>query len=476
MRATPAGLLLVLLLQTAFVPEYCLAAWSLNGDSSTTPKPSNEVWKHWSEQIFDSPNEFWAVNDRANFHNFLAELPLSPDLQGRLTAAFTKREQLSALDQNDLISFYSTRFAKALQSDEPLIRIDPSLKAELEKQPAALEKIYSYLLEKGDGPPHREFADAASATAFLGGHAGQDGNLVPKMESRKHFGFLPLREEHKVFFFSPTSWKQLPEQAKKDFYDSYASFAFDPDRPGLKMPREYSEMVRMSYQTDADIQEIIDTFAFDRTAAEKSALRRYLELRRKRYGSDGTSWVPFNRILPRGLRKNLDTFTLCSGANCLNSVQNLWSEGKYQKKFSNAQELFHFLSGNFHALGPGEDLRPGDVLVYEDENGVVTHADYFLAQSKGGFGGGRDSFVYTKNGLTKISPYTLRNKSMIERMYFPNGQFRLAVFRANPGQGSPAHPPGKGPFPYYFDSVSPGIHSAGECARYFHDLPLPATP
>jgi hypothetical protein len=139
--------------------------------------------------------------------------------------------------------------------------------------------------------------------------------------------------------------------------------------------------------------------------------------------------VPLQNILFPFIRKTINTFSTCHGPNCFNMGANVHKGNHFvQESLPYERLLMDVIYATYRLMAQKESLRAGDVMVYRDEDGGVSHVSVYIAPVKTA-NGRDDHLVYTKNGFNKFNPYMFQLRSKNEKIYFEDKKFQLMVFR-----------------------------------------------
>src|SRR5206468_2987345 len=125
-------------------------------------------------------------------------------------------------------------------------------------------------------------------------------------------------------FYTPDVWPLLPDQLKMKIIRSYTSSG--NGRTGLS--------IDLTYTRDDDIGAIAQKYAGER---DPRIIERYLRLKLSQ-SSTGTVTLPLEKLLHSFIRKNINTYNVCSGPNCLNSAISVNEGNDYEKKYINATD------------------------------------------------------------------------------------------------------------------------------------------
>jgi hypothetical protein len=418
-----------LLLLIALLGNSALASWHVRRASyQDIPTITPDVRKAWMAGIFESCSEFWLIRDKFTFLKLLTSLGVDPVLTERLMASSS--EQLSREESNDLITFAIALDREARKNENyRLLRITPDIKEALKREAGALDGIYNYLVDTDGAPPHLSFPTATAYQVYLEYLKVPRGVEPPIVVQRKPG--LPFFPKKRItVFFTPDNWLRLPDEMKADFIKINLTSG---DTPGQRLYNEVSDVIGLEFTSCEDIPGIVEAYAMGRNGSEKRALARYLGCLMEK--SPGRVGIRLQRIMPSRLRHILNTYTTCSGPNCLNFV--MLTPGHIGKKYSGVDEIREFLASGFRSVKPEEPLRPGDIMVYENEKGEIVHAMYFLTEACDQSllrTSDTVQLVLTKNGLTKFSPYAVQPRDRVEQVYVrrpDRGGYRLAVFRVD---------------------------------------------
>ncbi|MEC1177819.1 hypothetical protein P9B03_04930 [Metasolibacillus meyeri] len=123
--------------------------------------------------------------------------------------------------------------------------------------------------------------------------------------------------------------------------------------------------------------------------------------------------------LPVFLKPYANKFCAQQGANCLAAVLYGISEGKqpwFIGEWVHQKTFIEKLRQYKYRLTDVDDLRSGDVAIWNDENGVIQHAAYYIGQN----------LFFNKHGQTIFNPWKLLTK---ETLYKEWANLKVAVYR-----------------------------------------------
>lgn len=139
--------------------------------------------------------------------------------------------------------------------------------------------------------------------------------------------------------------------------------------------------------------------------------------------------------MPPFIQAMLNNFSDCHGPNCFNSALNVNRERNFKlESVRDGKALLKDAYSKYRYVRPEESLRTGDLLVYSDESGTITHAASYVD----------DDIVFTKNGYGRHLAYRFENIETMENVYFHDRKFRLMVLRI----------PNRGEMPVALDALA----------------------
>lgn len=130
--------------------------------------------------------------------------------------------------------------------------------------------------------------------------------------------------------------------------------------------------------------------------------------------------LPLESVLPRYIRRHLNRFQACSGANCYAAALSALGPYEGSGRYEEDDRMMARLESPLYAEVSGAEPEPGDVLVYRNPGSTeYGHASVYLG----------DGLVFTKNGVGRYTPYLLQTRAENEFLYFPRGEMRMRAFR-----------------------------------------------
>lgn len=215
----------------------------------------------------------------------------------------------------------------------------------------------------------------------------------------------------------PTSW----QTTIRGFVIQKAQAA--TERTGLQLALVFND--------EDDVRSIAQTFSSNRDVAPLERLL-FMTLREQH---DAQASIPLVAILPKIIRKHINTYSDYTGPNCHNAALAVAMDRRYQIAYQGPEGILAQLQDlEAVPVQAGEPLSFGDVMIYGDGSGVALHSSTYTASV-----GGRD-ILFTKNGLSANSPYIFQYRSDVEQIYFPHGGHVLSVFRpSQSGRGGKLH-------------------------------------
>lgn len=371
--------------------------------SPMLPIVDSETLSEWKKDVFGI-GEVWVLTDPEGFYNSLLGAKIAPELLKELKNS--RRVELTSTERANLITFYSPEDAKEI------LILSAELKARLPY--AVLAAAYRSLYQTGRLPPFRKFESFRHLNAFfIRSEFSND-----QIEKVKNSIFKIEREVY--FIYSPEIWPDLNEKMKIALIHKYTRDT--AQRRGLH--------IELTYGATDNLSEIAERYAGGRDPKKiEEFLRNQLERSRNK-----TVTVPLSSILHPVIQDRIDTHTPCSGPNCFNSSLSVNEGSDYKLVFTRADDLalFDELYRKYRFVLPAEALQTGDVLLYLGENGKPVHASTYIAEN----------IVFTKNGASRFNPYIFQTFETNLSVYFPNGNYKIMVFRRPKVNESPVSPRG----------------------------------
>jgi hypothetical protein len=423
---------------TLLIASLALAAPTIGGTgvlsfTQITPAVSARVVTEWKKDFFDGP-EVWVLDHAQEFFQTLKSSGMSPELYAQLEQRFSKN--LPPEDYARINDFYSMR------EMEGFISLKPELKAALPTE--ILRVVYASLLKNKQAPPSDTFASREEAFTHFQ-RSGLAAHAIAELNDK-----IYEIDGTFYFFYTPDTWPLLNDHLKLKLIRSFVPNR--PSRQGLQ--------VDLSFTNKDDIAGIAALYAGTR---DPRALERYLRILLKK-SSTGSVTIPLAKILQPFIRKNINTYTVCSGPNCYNSGLSVNEGNSYQQKnVPTDRDLLDAVYQKYRVVKSGEALQSGDLLAYRTRGENVAHVATYVG----------NEIVYTKNGMSKFNPYIFQPRFQMEGMYFPSGKFQLIVFRiakkGEPVVNRAGFESGLGRPEYYLDRISPSPAPGGtlRCAEMF---------
>jgi len=188
--------------------------------------------------------------------------------------------------------------------------------------------------------------------------------------------------------------------------------------------------VTLAIDHDANLAAIANKYRMGRDPkAIEILLRKQLEASSGRAVS-----IPLETILPKFIRKMVNSYAPDSGPNCFNAALCVGRAAKYELTYirgDDAQATQEVMRQELNAdgyryVGTNEKLLVGDLLIYFVKNGAdfeIWHAARFLG----------DGIMFTKNGSASSSPFIFQPVELMERIYLQNLDYKITVFRPEIG-------------------------------------------
>lgn len=357
--------------------------------AAINPTVDQKTMSAWNKDLFGI-DELWFLDDKNSFFHALSKSGISDDLYTQL-----EKMVLTNLAADEVVNVFT--FQNIVYAHSYLL-VPSSLKQQIPHE--ILRSIYEYLLETERSPPLIRFNSVSEASQYFT-RFKISGKAFETMMDR----LFKIKGTY-YFFFTRDVWSELSNELRLDFIRQFTGG--DDFQRGLK--------VDLTYTANDDLIGIAKHYAGER---HSRALERYLRLLLAR-SSTGSVTIPLSSILHPFIRKQINTYAICSGPNCFNTGLNVNQGNFYEKKFiSGGEELLDKAYRRYRFVKPDEQLTAGDLMIYQDSEGRIIHVSTYIS----------NSLVFTKNGFSKFNPYVFQTRSQNESLYFPDQKFKLIVLR-----------------------------------------------
>jgi hypothetical protein len=362
---------------------------------------NTEALVEWKKDIFET-DEIWVIKDIQFFFNSLRTSGISQEMYKQLLNRL--RATMSDNEFVKVAPFYP------LNRTQGFLFLPLEIKNQLPMR--VLQTAYTNLLETKHAPPFLSFSTIVEASAFFEQY-GLQGQALENTLNR----VFDINGTH-YFFFTQDTWSKVTDKLKMKLINLHAGDSVDPQQ-GLQ--------VDLIFTNSDDIAGIADRYSGERNP---KILERYLRLLLAQ-SQTGEVTIPLSKILHPFIRKNINTYTSCSGPNCFNSGISVNEGHAYEQRYIRDEAAFlDIVFRKYRFVNPTEELQAGDLLMYKNSNGHLVHVSTYIT----------NDIVYTKNGFSKLTPYLFQLRSKNEEGYFPDGKYQLTVFRiAKQGESVVSH-------------------------------------
>ncbi len=356
------------------------------------PPLTREVQDKWMAEFFEGP-EIWYFRSETELHNLLDAASLNEDVRKEFEVSFKPR-----MTTEETIK--ATNWLPSPANSDGFIPVPRELRAKLSHD--FLQAMYEHQLRLVGKTPLA--IQKNSEDEFFRVLNDRMWRLSRKQREEVRKNLFTINGKLN-FFITPATWDLLPPSIRKETIEFTTS--------GIQA--QGIDPFITIHPAD-DVEAIGRFFAGERNPA---VVIRYLQMLKRR-NPEIPFEVPLEKILHPFIRKMVDTYSLCHGPNCFDAGRNVSLGNSYRPEFlSSGEELEADLKTRFQLAKHGDRYRPGDLLVYETPYGKLVH----VAAVAG------DGLVFTKNGMSKTSPYLFQERTVMERVYFPDGRFKVRTYR-----------------------------------------------
>lgn len=391
------------------------------------PKPMPQLMDRWIEDYFDH-DEVWRFEDRATYDAFVDSQSVDEGMKSELKGLY--RDSIDTHAEARAMGHFD------MTTPGGFVVIPKKIRAKLPKPLVEAAVWYQYDVMDVTLDNIIVMRDWKELQAYFQKHgfSTEARGRILKDTLRSGGEFLIL--------FNPENWRHFPRSAREEI----VSQQFIEGRASRSVE------ARIQIRQGDDLAAIARKYAGER---DPRPIERYL---RKTLGSSPSVDIPLEKILHPFIRKWLDAYSHCHGPNCFNTGLNVNRGAHSVIEHTPQHALMREAYENYRFVRPAEGLQVGDLLIYRDPQGLVDHVSTYVG----------DGLVFTKNGLARESPYVFQEMADNERIYFPEGEFRLSVMR-KPG-------PGEAPVGAKIYPLEPPVIYRAEPKRAPASRPKSATP
>lgn len=139
------------------------------------------------------------------------------------------------------------------------------------------------------------------------------------------------------------------------------------------------------------------------------------------YAKKWDDWAcyEFPKKAPIHLQKYANTFPSEAGSNCLSATLFAISKQEWMiHEWVHPKTFLQALSNAHYFLTNNEELCAGDVVTWENSDGIIQHAAYHIV----------DNFFFNKDGQTFFNPWKITSWSEIKEDW---KEYRINIYRKN---------------------------------------------
>ena len=227
--------------------------------------------------------------------------------------------------------------------------------------------------------------------------------------------------------------KKLAEQEGIKIKEDFKIIVGAPipyDHPDTTHPGHYYKDARLLLPPDIDLDSVAAAFSL---FFPKESIKEKLETAKKQ----GKQSIDLMELLPSFVREKIGARAECKGPNCWNTTLNVHNPST-GIRFTSEAQMEEELDRNYSRLGPGETLRPGDVLVIRatDNYGEPPSLDHTAIYLGNGL-------IFHKRSWLQTDPYAIETFDQKFKTYKNFVETNVQFYRYKSGHsaigGNAAH-------------------------------------
>lgn len=354
-----------------------------------TVLPDQQVFNAWKEDIY-ATQEFWAVNDKEHFFEFLQKIGAGPDVLKRLNQFYHPAIPSELL--GTLYSLYeSPRYAEIFY---PVNKFKSKIPKHI------LAEIYFYLASEKRLPLVISYPTYQELKQEL------KKMKLPRLLLKKTLHSSYKKNDTYFVPITPTLWRWIPEDFRHYIVSALTK----------AMNTDVALSIDIKIDKDTNIDRVSKLISGDRDPAYIKELLQ----QSKSSNVERSIFIPLQEILHPFIQNTINSFHPTGGPNCYNCGVNVHKKSNFVQEITYPNELEESLKKRYFKIDKTQtSMQTGDLLLYKNKSGDFVHVSTYII----------DNIVFTKNGVNKFSPYIFQTIENNEKLYFPEKDFDLEIYR-----------------------------------------------
>ena len=255
-----------------------------------------------------------------------------------------------------------------------------------------------------------------------------DALIIPKEEFFKHHSYMQIQlansyeywnisEEVQYVVVADSDWiNSLSKKKKEQLFQIQKQVERGLIYPVFNLSSELSVLEDNIIDVDGERFLILQRAMWDELNYElKVSLM-------KEFAQEWEDWscsaIPDKA--PLHLKKFANTFPSASGSNCLSAVLFSVTQQEWMlHEWVHPETFIQNLEKANYSLTSSREIKAGDVVIWENSEGVIQHASYHIG----------DNLFFNKNGQTFFNPWKIVEFSELKKMWnkYSMESFRLGA-------------------------------------------------
>ncbi len=244
----------------------------------------------------------------------------------------------------------------------------------------------------------------------------QNALIIPREEFFKHHSYMQIQLANSYEYWNISEEVQYVVVADSDWINSLSQkkkeqlFQIQKQvERGLIYPI-FNLSIELSFPKDniIDVNEdrylILQKAMWDHLSFEiKASLI-------KEFAQEWEDWtcLAFPEKAPMHLKKFANTFPSASGSNCLSAALFSVTQQEWMlHEWVHPETFIQNLKKANYSLTSSQEIKAGDVVIWEDSKGVIQHASFHIG----------DNLFFNKNGQTFFNPWKIVEFSELKKMW-----------------------------------------------------------
>ena len=354
-----------------------------------TVLPDQQIFNAWKEDIF-STQEFWAINDKEHFFEFLHKKGASPEVIKKLNQFYHPAAPHELL--GTLYSFYEN--PRSVEVFYPVSKFKSKIPKPI------LAEIYSYLSSEKRLPLVLAFPSYQELKNEI------KSMKLPRLLLKKTLHSIYKKNDMYFAPITPSLWPWIPAESRHYIVSKLTQ----------SLNTDVALSVDIKIDKDTNLDRLSKLISGDR---DPGYIKKLLQASRPS-NIEKPVFIPLQELLHPFIQNKINSFHLTGGPNCYNCGINVHKGSNFTQEITYPDELKQSLEQHYIKTDKSNtSLQTGDLLLYKDKSGEFVHVSTYIV----------DNIVFTKNGVNKFSPYIFQTIEHNEKLYFSENDFELEVYR-----------------------------------------------